>query len=359
MAVEPVCLFVAGGGSGGHSLPLVSFLQAFKRRFSQQEIKIFAFGRIAGIERELLASEVDVYLVIPSGKLRRYFSRQNFSDLFRVLKAVYQSFKFLVKYRGKRNIFLSTGGFVSLPPLISAFFLKIPIFLHEQTTRIGLANFVAKFFARKIFLSFEESLQYYPLKKSSVEGYPLRDMFFQKRFLQEKIKNRGRKILLITGGGNGSKIINQWVKDNLPKLLAEFFVVHQTGEKDFSFFKKIENQYYQPLRFLNEAKWVDFMKKSALIISRAGAGVVSECIFLNKKVIFIPLKIAQRNEQYFNALAARKFINCYVVKEDNLKSELNLKLIKNFLSVHEKLTPQKAKKDVRESMVEKMLQETS
>ena len=312
-------LFIAGGGSGGHTLPLVSIVQAFKKKNPQREIKIFAFGRRAGIERELLESEVDFYFTIPSGKLRRYLSWQNFLDLFSVLKAIYMSYRYFLKYKSKKNIFLSTGGFVALPPSISAFFLGIPVFLHEQTTHIGLANFISKFFAKKIFLSFEESLKHYPTKKSIVVGYPLRDMFFQDHFSKKKINNHGKKIILITGGGNGSKTINKWVKNNLTKIAAEFFIIHQTGSKDFPFFKKINNRNYHPISFLTGLKWLDFMKRSDLVISRSGAGIVNECIFLKKNAIFVPLKIAQKNEQYFNALAAKKFINCLIIKEDDLE----------------------------------------
>ncbi len=344
-------LFIAGGGSGGHAIPLLSLVQAFNQKLSKEDKKIFCFGRKAGIEKTLLEQEVNVYFSIPAGKLRRYFSLENFIDIFKVFFSFFLSFYFLLKYKknSKKNIFLSTGGFVALPPATAAYLLGIPVFLHEQTTRRGLANYLTTFFAKKIFLSFAESKEYYPPQKSIVTGYPLRDAFFtkhdKKNFSQVK-----RKKILITGGGNGSSLINNWVKENLKQLSEKYFVVHQTGEKDFANFVKLKNKNYYPLAFLRQKEWVGFLKEADLIITRAGAGIVNECLFFKKKVIFIPLKIAQKNEQYYNALAAKKMINATIILENQL-TDLSLNLIKKKINLKNSISSLKPKKDIRKEII--------
>ncbi len=376
--------FLVGGGSGGHAVPLFSLIQYLKKNGVsclnnsldaplKTNLNLIALGRKEGIERQLLEKEVNKYIEIPAAKLRRNLNVKtiiaNIKDGFNLIKAFYLSYKKMkaIKKAGSKNILFSTGGFVALPPMIVAYFLKIPVFMHEQTTRIGLANYLGHFFAKLIFLSFDDSLKYYPAKKSIVMGYPLRDMFFRDGFFDVKpdnkkiVKKPSLKTILITGGGNGSKLINRWVKKNISNLVKKYKIIHQTGIAEFSDFQQVKETLatnranYTPMSFFVGEEWVKNLSKADLIISRSGAGIVSECIFLNKKAIFIPLKIAQKNEQYHNARAAEREIPSLIIQEDEL-STLSCSRISEFIKAKPDLplTKPTRKRDIREDIVKKI-----
>ena len=131
-------------------------------------------------------------------------------------------------------------------------------------------------------------------------------------------------MLLVMGGSMGSVFLNNIVKDALPALEKNFFVFHQVGRDHLEDFHKLKSKSYFPVGFVSGEIWIDLIRKADVVISRAGAGSVSECIYLKKKVIFIPLKIARKDEQFHNALEAKKYIDCMIIKEDELKKDKNI-----------------------------------
>lgn len=148
----------------------------------------------------------------------------------------------LVLYRLSPDLVFSTGGFVALPVVISAKVLGIPIIIHEQTTHVGLANRLSSFFAQRICISFASSGRYFPVEKTILSGYPLREAFYAEvsplvRFADVALP-LNKKVLLILGGGNGSKLINDYLLKNWSTLVSQYFVILQTGknfEKMFDF----------------------------------------------------------------------------------------------------------------------------
>jgi UDP-N-acetylglucosamine--N-acetylmuramyl-(pentapeptide) pyrophosphoryl-undecaprenol N-acetylglucosamine transferase len=305
----------SGGGSGGHSVVAQTLISYFR---DQGILDISYIGGYKGLEKDLCEKNNIPYFAVSTGKLRRYLSLENFFDFFRFLNGVIQSIVlFLFKLR-KTDIVFVTGGHVCLPVAIAGFLLRKKVFLHEQTTRAGLANRIAAKFADKVFISFKSSEIFFDKNKIQFSGYPLRSEFLNKEVQNKKILGvalKSTKILLFLGGGNGSKIINDFVKENLTELTSNFFVFHQTGKRFIDEFKGIQNNNYRAFDFLGR-ELVDLIKSSELIVCRAGAGTVCELMALNKKTIFIPLKIAQKNEQYHNAKEASEKIGAKVLEED-------------------------------------------
>ncbi|MBT3584184.1 MAG: UDP-N-acetylglucosamine--N-acetylmuramyl-(pentapeptide) pyrophosphoryl-undecaprenol N-acetylglucosamine transferase [Halobacteriovoraceae bacterium] len=320
MSNERVIIFT-GGGSGGHVVPGLTLINELQKDIRN---KIYYIGSHQGIERSLVENQKIPYYAISTGKLRRYLSLQNLLDIFKVFKGIWDAFWILARFKRNRSLVFSTGGFVSVPVVLAAWFMGKKVFIHEQTSQVGLANKICSLFAQKIYISFEDSLKFFPSEKTEVSGYPLREQLFNSSVGElvisgVNINDISKPILFITGGGNGSGLLNDLVKKYLHELSKKYFIVHQVGKNYIEEFSKVENENYLPLDFLNEGM-IDLYKLSDTIISRAGAGTVCELLALNKKSIFIPLKIAQRNEQYFNALEAQKKLGSRIIEEDSLPS---------------------------------------
>lgn len=317
-----------GGGSGGHVLPAITLIRKIQKL---PEFKAYYIGSKSGIERRLILKEGISYHAISTGKLRRYFSINNIIDLFRIVFGVVQSFLYLFSFPRKSSIVFCTGGFVTVPVVIAAFFQRKKIYIHEQTTRAGLANKINSFFADKIFVSFEESLAFFKSKKVFLSGYPLRDDLFSLETTPVTIKNVKlneveKPILFITGGGNGSYLLNNVIEDNLEKLTKDYFVLHQVGSQFINHYEEFSSDSYLPVDFIGK-EMIGVLKKAKVIVSRSGAGTVCELIALGKKSIFVPLKIAQKNEQYHNAKSAQKLLGSIIVEEDKFNYKSLLKAI--------------------------------
>lgn len=319
-----------GGGSGGHVMPALTLIESLQ----EQDFEIEYIGG-NGIESEIVPARNISYHQIQTGKLRRYFSFQNMLDLFKVGIGVIQAFFFFLSRPSKTLIF-STGGFVSVPVVIAGWLTGKRIYIHEQTSRVGLANKIASKFADKVFISFDESKNYFPNHKTIYSGYPLRDECYKDSIGEIKIEgidigNCSRPVLFITGGGNGAKILNEKVRDDLDFLSEKYLIVHQVGKQFLEEYSKLKSESYLPIAFVSGGM-IDLFKKAEVVISRAGAGTVSELLSLNKRSIFIPLKIAQKNEQFHNAMEAHDKIGSLVIEEDEFSNLTMRELIEKFES---------------------------
>lgn len=313
-------LLFCGGGSGGHVMPALTVIKEFKK--IHPEIKVDYIGSKNGIESELVPKNDINYLSISSGKLRRYFSLQNILDIFKIILGVIQSIK-IVSKSDKNSLIVSFGGFVSVPPVLAAWICGRKIAMHEQTTRIGLANKINSYFADIVLVSFEESKKFFPPEKVFFTGYPVRKECLTDIIDQCKVSNflsLDKKIMFVTGGGNGSKLINQLIYDNLETLRQNYFIIHQVGKQFYEAYKPYETNDYKVFDFVGP-EIIDLYKLADIIVSRAGAGTVSELMALGKRSLYIPLKIAQKNEQFHNAIVAKEKLGSVVIIEDDLNNE--------------------------------------
>lgn len=312
-------VYFTGGGSGGHVVPARTLISELKEE-GKYEINYIGGGK--GIEAEIMPSLVKHYYGISTGKLRRYFSFENFVDLLRVGRGLLQSLSILIK-APRDSLVFSFGGFVSIPPVLAAKFLGLEVFVHEQTTRAGLANKIAAKVATKVFLSFESSKVFYPAAKCVLSGYPIRERIFKGPWHQKiKVSNfdidlKAKPTIFVTGGGNGAECLNRIVAENLEQLLPHFQIIHQVGAPHIEKYSKLAREGYYPVAFVAE-EIIDLMKFSSVVVARAGAGTVSELMALGKKAIYIPLAIAQKNEQFHNAMAAKELNGSVVIEEKDM-----------------------------------------
>ncbi len=322
-------IIFTGGGSGGHVISALTLMEKLKERFH-----IIYIGSVHGIERKLVEKQGFDYHPIPTGKLRRYFSFQNIFDQVHILRGLLKSFFLLLKFN-RQTIVFSTGGYVSLPVVVAAWPLRRPIYLHEQTSRAGLANKVASLFATKIFVSFHKSQDFFPPKKTIFSGYPLKDECYEntlslKEIAGIKLTSQKKPIVFITGGGNGSALLNEKVKNELSELKKDYIIFHQVGNAFIDQYKKLETPTYRVFAFLNNGI-IDLFKRAEVVLSRAGAGSVCELMAVGKKSIFVPLKTAQKNEQFHNAGQAKELLGSLIIEEDDFKNRRLIDVFASFL----------------------------
>lgn len=276
-----------GGGTLGHIYPALSVIENLKT--VDENIDIFYISTKKDNEIKLLKS-MDIRLYpISSGKLRRYFSFENLADFFKVIKGYFDARKVLKKE--KPDLLFSKGGYLSVPVVLAAHGLKIKIITHESDTTMGLANRINSHFADKVLLGFK--LPCVDDKKYFYTGNPVRKAIKEARFE----KKEGRPLLLALGGSQGALEINELIKDNLTPLLKMCDVYHQTG----SFWnEEIEVEGYQCREFYFDELGT-LLKKASLVVSRAGAGAISEAMYCKVPMILLPLRKASRGDQVENA----------------------------------------------------------
>ena len=149
-------IILSGGGTAGSVTPLLAIVDEFRKE-KLDNYEFLWIGTKNGPEKKLVEDAKIKFIKINSGKLRRYFSFRNFSDIFLMIIGFFQSLIVLIKY--KPNLMISAGGFVSVPVALASWILRIPILIHQQDARPGLANKIMAFFAKKITVTFEKSLK--------------------------------------------------------------------------------------------------------------------------------------------------------------------------------------------------------
>ncbi len=250
------------------------------------------------------------YEGVSCGKLRRYFSVENFVDAFRVPVGFFQAKKLLKEF--EPDVVFSKGGYVSVPVVMAARWLKIPVIVHESDISPGLANKICFKFAKKICVSFEETLVYLPkklLKKAEYTGSPVRGEIL-KGDAEAGYRFTGfdkhRPVLLMIGGSQGAAQINDLVRASLDELTKKFQVVHIVGKGNLDI--GVNKRGYVQYEFLGR-ELADVYAISEMVVTRGGANVLAELALLKKKVLIIPLSTqASRGDQEENAhLFVRKF----------------------------------------------------
>ncbi len=287
-----------GGGTVGHVSVNLSLIPTAL----SQGYEALYIGSKNGIEREMIESQLPEikYYPISSGKLRRYISLENAKDVFKVLKGILDARKVLKKE--KPDLLFSKGGFVSVPVVIAAKSLNIPTIIHESDLTPGLANKIALKFAKKIYTTFEETINYLPKEKADFIGATI----------QEDLKNgnahngyqltgfnENKKVLLVMGGSLGSKKLNSIIRENLDALLQQYQVIHLTGKglKD----DQVKKSGYIQYEFVKE-DLTDLLAITDTVISRAGSNAIYEFLTLRIPMLLVPLGLDQsRGDQIDNA----------------------------------------------------------
>lgn len=285
-------LALTGGGTAGHVMPHIALLP----HFSQAGYEVVYIGG-DHIEKKLAAEYGVPFLQIATGKLRRYFSWQNFVDLFRIGWGFLQSLVHL--WRTKPQAVFSKGGFVSVPVCYAAYCLGIPVITHESDFTPGLANKLLAPVVQTTLVCFADTQKF--VKGASVlAGSPVRDTLLagdRSKGLTHCGFTADKPVLLVMGGSLGAQRVNEAIAAVLPQLLAKFQVVHITG-KGKSAIEATPG--YKAFTFVSEPL-PHILAAADIVVSRAGANSIFEFLALRKPMVLIPLEIGSRGDQVQNA----------------------------------------------------------
>lgn len=328
-------IVLTGGGTAGH----VSVNEALIPVFIEKGYEVHYIGSHNGIEKELIRNghkEVK-YHSIQSGKLRRYFSLKNFSDPLRVGAGVLQAFALLKKL--KPEIIFSKGGFVSVPVILAAKLAKIPVVIHESDVTPGLANKLALPFAKHIFTVFEQTLQHVPSDRATCTGAVIRPEIFEgERFEGLRIARlKGEKpVFIVTGGSQGSAILNATVRKELDRLLERFEIIHLCGKGNID--ESLDHTPgYTQFEYVTEGL-PHLLAAADFAISRAGSNAIFELLSVLKPMLLIPLSASQsRGDQLLNASLFKSLGIAEVVEEEELKKLSAVELFASLVDHKEEL----------------------
>ena len=316
-------IILTGGGTAGHVTPNIALLP----RLKELQYDIHYIGSYNGIEKELIEQFAVPYHGISTGKLRRYFSVQNFTDPFRVLKGMNEAKK-LVKIL-KPDIIFSKGGFVSVPVVLAAKRRHVPAIIHESDMPPGLANKLTLPAATKVCCNFPETLEHLPEGKAVLTGSPIR----QELLTGDKYKAReflhftsDKPVIMVVGGSLGAVAVNEAVRQILPELLKSFQVIHLCGRgKVDASLSGLEG--YAQFEYIKE-ELRHLFALTDLVISRAGANAICELLALHKPNLLIPLSAnASRGDQILNARSFERQGFSVVLEEEELDHTILLNAI--------------------------------
>jgi UDP-N-acetylglucosamine--N-acetylmuramyl-(pentapeptide) pyrophosphoryl-undecaprenol N-acetylglucosamine transferase len=318
-------IILTGGGTAGHVTPNIALLSDLK----SDGYEISYIGSYSGMEKGLIEAEGIPYYGISSGKLRRYFSRKNFSDPFRVIHGYFQSVRLIKKIRP--NVIFSKGGFVSVPVVLAAKHCHVPAVIHESDMTPGLANRIAMRGASRVLCNFQETVPLIKGDRAVWTGTPIRKALLhgdKKAALSftgfDKIQTK--PVLLITGGSQGSAFINNAVRSSLPDLLPQFNIIHLCGKGNLDPELSAKEGYAQYEYISKELP--DLFALADLIISRAGANAIFEILNLAKPNILIPLSLrASRGDQILNARSFEKHGFSKVLEEEDVNKDTLAKAV--------------------------------
>lgn len=322
-----------GGGTGGHFYPLMAVAKGVAAMADERKIvalKMVYFADKPFSDRALFDTGL-AFVKVPAGKFRRYFSLLNFTDFFKTLVGLVLALGKV--YRQYPDVIFSKGGYVSFPVLLAARFLNIPVVIHESDSVPGRVNIWAGRFAKRVAISFPEAAGYFSSEKVALTGNPLRpeimnpDLNLAHEYFGFR---RDLPVVLVLGGSQGAKVINDTLLPVLPVLVEKVQIIHQTGEANFvevekmSHFLLEKSQYkerYKPKAFLNAEELRKAAGATVLVISRAGS-VIFEIAQWKLPSIIIPITDSGGDHQRRNAFNYSRRGACVVIEEANLTSNL-------------------------------------
>lgn len=310
-------IVITGGGTGGHVFPALAIADELKSR----GYHILYVGTSHGMEAKLVPEKGYPFFTVKTGSVKNQGAIKVLKTLFQLIFAVLWAIRFLINEKPMGVV--GVGGYVSVPVCIAAFMLRVPLFLQEQNSSVGIANRFLGRLAGRIFLGFESARSYFPEKKCFVTGNPLRASFYSKDLPKH---DPNAKCLLVMGGSQGAKAIN----DALTSFLVEFEkkfpgtkVIHQTGQKDYpEVLKKYETAYHSPFDvrpFLTNMPEPYY--NASLVVCRSGALTVSELLQTGRPAIFVPYPRKGQNDQTTNAYMLEKLGVARVVEQGEAFSE--------------------------------------
>lgn len=324
--MQPIKIILSGGGTGGHIFPAVAIANEIKKLVPHAEI-LFV-GALGKMEMEKVPNAGYKIIGVPIAGFQRNFSLANFKLPFLIIKSLLKTRKIISDF--KPNVVVGTGGYASGPLLKAAINKGIPALLQEQNSYAGITNKLLSKKASIICVAYEGMDKFFPKEKILLTGNPVRQDITNIESKRDEAfaffnLDKTKKTVLVVGGSLGAKGINEAISEGIQKLADKNIqLIWQTGKTYFD----LAQQQTKPFESQN-IKAVDFITRMDLayaladvVISRAGAGAISELCIVKKPSILVPLPTAAEDHQTQNAMSLVNKKAAILVKESDAKKQL-------------------------------------
>ncbi len=332
--IKKTICYVAGK-SGGHIIPALTLAQQFKTK--NPDYTILFFSTTTELDKKIIQRNtlVDVHVPLKLDNIPRKNILQYPKFLWELVTTKFTIFYTLLKYQPEKII--SMGGYISVPVCLIAKILRIPVEVYELNATPGAAVKLLSYFANKTFICFNNTQKLLPRTTCTFTNYPVR---FTEKNLYQKAEACSRlgisptkKVILVLGGSQGSLFINKLMQDFVTKSPRDFYIIHQTGERDIQELTNFyTNNNQEALVFAYRADLDLCYSAADLIIARAGAGTLFEILHFKKQAIIIPLETTITDHQLHNAQAmAEHYPQLFTVvrQSDIAHQQLFVSIIKN------------------------------
>jgi UDP-N-acetylglucosamine--N-acetylmuramyl-(pentapeptide) pyrophosphoryl-undecaprenol N-acetylglucosamine transferase len=335
-------VLVSGGGTGGHIYPALAVAMQLREEY---QAEILFLGSDDGLENEIVPAAGFRLATIKAGKLRRYISWETITGVMRVPVGMVEAINLVGQFRP--GVAFTSGGYVAVPAGLAARFERVPLLMHQQDVPPNLSNRLVAPLATRISVAFADSLAYFPARKTLQLGNPLRQAMLDVRQTPPQEARRAlgferqEPLLLVTGGSQGARHLNQTVGKALPDLLAHCQVLQISGnalynetrelcESVLAAQDEVVRRRYRLVAYLNEEMPLA-LQAADLVLCRSGASTLSELAALGKPSILVPLPPAigsspqEANAEMFGRNKAAR-----VMKDGDLKPQV---LVENVTSI--------------------------
>jgi UDP-N-acetylglucosamine--N-acetylmuramyl-(pentapeptide) pyrophosphoryl-undecaprenol N-acetylglucosamine transferase len=337
-------VLISGGGTGGHIYPALSVATQLRDLY---QADILYLGSDDGLETTIVPAAHLQLAVIKAGKLRRYLSWSTFKGVARVPVGMLQAVDIVRKFRP--DVAFTSGGYVAVPTGLAARLNGVPLLMHQQDVPPNLSNKLLAPLATCISIAFAASQRYFPAHKTRLLGNPLRQEILDVRQvtpLQARSSlgfDAELPVLLVTGGSQGARSLNQAVCRALPQLLGSCQILQISGTKLFAETQALAEQTMAGLdvQMRQRYRLVPYMSEemplalqaAEIVLCRSGASTISELAALQKPCILVPLPPSMgHSPQEANAATLAAQQAAEVIYNADLRAEVLVERVTTLLA---------------------------
>lgn len=317
-------MLLVGGGTGGHTSPLLAIAEALRE--ADPEVRLLFIGGRRGLENRLVPEAGIPFHSLPLGSLRDPESRLALLGTLIGLPLAYLDALLRIALFRPR-VCCTSGGAIAFPVVVAARTLRVPVYLWAGDALPGRASRVLGRFCTRIGVAFDQARVHFPARRATLTGTPIRASLF--RWTRESARAamdlpNEATLVVVTGGSQGSERVNEAVFGALPRLLKSAYVLHVTGETHFAKAKAREETLGEDerLRYLPRPYLRDEMgavlAAADLVVGRAGASSIAEPLAFGTPLVLIPFGAAMEGHQDANARAAAEAGAAVIIREGEL-----------------------------------------
>ena len=310
MSKERNNLLIAASGTGGHIFPALAVSKKVDKDWNMHWL---------GVKQRLDSKFVPRKYNLLTLNLET--PKKNIFIIFQYLKILFSTFNIIKILKEKKiNLVFTTGGYISAPTILAAKLLKIPVILHESNLIPGTVTKYFGFLCEFVLLGFKDTNFYLKHCKTIFTGTPLRDEFYEINPLPKWVPRGKGPLLIVMGGSQGAKRINEIFYESLNFLIKQNFrIVHIIGENNFNSSVKIQSNNYVQKKFTNQI--ASLMQNCDLVISRSGSGTINELIQTRKPSILIPYPNSKNNHQEKNAMILASIGGSILINQNKVSKD--------------------------------------